>query len=440
MQSPLRTTATALVATLRDHGFIAYFAGGCVRDRLMGNPPKDYDIATNATPTEIAKLFPRHRMVGAHFGVVLVHYQGMDFEVATFREDGSYGDGRRPDDVCFSTPEKDAQRRDFTINGLFENPLDGEIIDFINGRQDIDSRCIRAIGNPNERFQEDYLRLLRAIRFAARFKFKIEPATWAALCDHSAKVAEISMERVREELRQILIHPNRLCGFDLLVESGIMAHVLPEIIALQGCEQPAEFHPEGDVFVHTRIMLGMLPDDASETLVWAVLLHDIAKPATLTIDVDGRIRFNGHDKVGAEMAEEILRRLRSPNALINDVAEMVSQHMNFMNVTRMKRSTLRRFIGRPTFDDEIELHRVDCASSNGITENYAFVIEKQREFASEPVIPPPLITGKDLIERGWKPGPDMGELLTEFQNMQLDGTLSDRESAIAHLDSMTPPD
>lgn len=440
MQSPLRTTATSLVATLRKNGFTAYFAGGCVRDRLMGNRPTDYDVATNATPNEIAKLFPRHRMVGAHFGVVLVHHNGMDFEVATFREDGSYGDGRRPDDVCFSTPEKDAQRRDFTINGLFENPLDSEVIDFVNGRQDIAARCIRAIGNPVERFQEDYLRLLRAIRFAARFEFDLEPSTWTALCNLSTKVTKISMERVREELRQILIHPKRLRGFDLLVESGIMAHVLPEIIALQGCEQPPEFHPEGDVFVHTRMMLGMLPDDASETLVWAVLLHDIAKPATRTVDDDGRIRFNGHDKAGAEMAEEILRRLKSPNALINGVAEMVSQHMNFMNVTRMKRSTLRRFIGRPTFNDEIELHRVDCASSNGITENYDFVLEKQREFANEPVIPPPLITGKDLIERGWRPGPAMGELLTEFQNLQLDGALPDRQSAIAHLDTLTPPE
>lgn len=440
MQSPLRTTATSLVATLRKNGFTAYFAGGCVRDRLMGNRPTDYDVATNATPNEIAKLFPRHRMVGAHFGVVLVHHDGMDFEVATFREDGSYGDGRRPDDVCFSTPEKDAQRRDFTINGLFENPLDSEVIDFVNGRQDIAARCIRAIGNPVERFQEDYLRLLRAIRFAARFEFDLEPSTWTALCNLSTKVTKISMERVREELRQILIHPKRLRGFDLLVESGIMAHVLPEIIALQGCEQPPEFHPEGDVFVHTRMMLGMLPDDASETLVWAVLLHDIAKPATRTVDDDGRIRFNGHDKAGAEMAEEILRRLKSPNALINGVAEMVSQHMNFMNVTRMKRSTLRRFIGRPTFNDEIELHRVDCASSNGITENYDFVLEKQREFANEPVIPPPLITGKDLIERGWRPGPAMGKLLNEFQNLQLDGALPDRQSAIAHLDTLTPPE
>ncbi len=439
MQNLLRSKATSVIATLCNNGFTAYFAGGCVRDRLMGVSPKDYDIATNATPSEIAKLFPRHRMVGAHFGVVLVKHDGMDFEVATFREDGSYGDGRRPDDVCFSTPEKDAQRRDFTINGLFENPVDDKVIDFVDGRQDIDARCIRAIGNPVKRFEEDYLRLLRAIRFAARFEFDIEPVTWAALCDHSAKVAAISMERIREELRQILIHPNRLRGFDLLVESGIMAQILPEILVLQGCEQPPEFHPEGDVFVHTRIMLDMLPDDASETLVWAVLLHDIAKPATQTFDDDGRIRFNGHDKAGAEMAEKILRRLKSPNALIDSVAEMVSQHMNFMNVTKMKRSTLRRFMGRPTFDDEIELHRVDCGSSNGITENYQFALEKQREFANEPVIPPPLISGKDLIQRGWKPGPEMGKLLTEFQNMQLDGALADRESAIAHLDTLTPP-
>lgn len=438
MQKSLRSNATSVVATLCNSGFIAYFAGGCVRDQLMEIPPKDYDIATNATPSEIAKLFPRHRMVGAHFGVVLVHHNGMDFEVATFREDGSYGDGRRPDNVCFSTPEKDAQRRDFTINGLFENPVDGEVIDFVDGRQDINARCIRAIGNPIERFEEDYLRLLRAIRFAARFEFDIEPKTWTALCDQSSKVTKISMERVREELRQILIHPNRLRGFDLLVDSGIMAQVLPEILVLQDCEQPPEFHPEGDVFVHTRIMLDMLPNDASETLVWAVLLHDIAKPATRTVDDDGRIRFNGHDKAGAAMAEEILRRLKSPNALINDVAEMVSHHMNFMNVTNMKRSTLRRFMGRPTFNDEIELHRVDCGSSNGITENYEYVLEKQREFANEPVIPPPLITGKDLILRGWKPGPAMGKQLTEFQNMQLDGVLANRESAIAHLDTMKP--
>ncbi|QQL46129.1 CCA tRNA nucleotidyltransferase [Sulfuriroseicoccus oceanibius] len=435
MTDPLRQAACSVVATLTDAGFTAFFAGGCVRDRLMGNHVKDYDIATNATPQQVAAAFSKVRMVGAHFGVALVHYHGFDFEVATFREDGSYGDGRRPDSVCYSTPEKDAHRRDFTINGLFENPATGEVIDFIGGQQDLDARTLRAIGDAETRFAEDYLRMLRAVRFAARFDLKIEESTWVALQAHAPQITQISVERIFAEVRTILTHPNRVRGFDLLVESGLMQHILPEIIQLQGCDQPPEFHPEGDVYQHTRIMLDMIPADASEALVWAVLLHDIAKPATRTVDETGRIRFNGHDRVGAEMAEEILRRLKAPNHLIDAVRPMVARHMTFMNVTKMKRSTLRRFMDAPTFTDEIELHRVDCASSNGITENYEFVLAKRDEFANEPVVPPPLVTGRDLIERGHKPGPNLGKILNEIQTLQLDGQLTTRDDALAWLDA-----
>lgn len=430
------TSATALARLLTESGHTAYFAGGCVRDKLLGLSPKDYDIATSATPAEVLKLFPGANEVGAHFGVVIAKHEGHHIEIATFRTDGSYGDGRRPDSVTFSTPEEDAHRRDFTINGLFENPETGEVIDHVNGLSDLKSRTLRAIGNPSDRFQEDALRLLRAIRFSTTLGFPIEPVTLAAIRENAHLLDKVSPERIRDEFSKTINSRNRRRGLELLVDTSLIGHFLPEVLPTIGCEQPPEWHPEGDVYTHTCIMLEMLEPDAPLELCLATLLHDIAKPPTRTIDPDGRIRFNGHDAMGAEMAETILSRLKYPNAVIRDASHMVSRHMQFMNVRQMRKSTLKRFMAEPTFPQEMELHRVDCASSNGFTDNYIFLNEKAGDFASEPLIPPPLVTGKDLIARGLKPGPRFREILEEIQTEQLENRLGTREEAMSYLESL----
>lgn len=432
----VKRSAVSLASKLAAAGHTAYFAGGCVRDKLLGVAPKDFDIATSATPHEILALFPGSNEVGAHFGVVIVKHEGHHVEIATFRTDGSYGDGRRPDSVTFSTPDEDAHRRDFTINGLFENPMTGEVIDHVGGLPDLNARVIRAIGTPAQRFQEDALRLLRAIRFSTTLGFPIEPVTLAAIQSNAYLLDKISPERIRDEFSKIINSPNRRRGLELLVETHLIEHFIPEVLPLMGCEQPPQWHPEGDVYVHTSIMLEMLDADAPLTLCLAVLLHDIAKPPTQTRDPDGRIRFNGHDSLGAEMAEAILTRLKYPNAIIRDVVHMVSRHMQFMNVQQMRKAKLKRFMSEPTFDLEMELHRVDCASSNGFTDNYDFLNEKSEEFANEPLIPPPLITGKDLIEKGLKPGPRFKEILEEIQTEQLENRLSTREEALDFLETL----
>lgn len=422
-----------VLKTLRAAGHEALLAGGCVRDFLLGKPPKDHDVATSATPDQVVALFPGARTVGAHFGVVIVRHDHEHVEVATFRTDGSYKDGRRPQTVSFSTAEEDAKRRDFTINGIFRDPIDNRIIDYVGGQEDLRARRLRAIGDPHRRFEEDRLRLLRAVRFAATLGFEIEPDTWSAVRAHAGGLGDVSAERIRDELIKILLCPTRLRGFDLLVDSGLMAVVLPEILDLRGVEQPPQWHPEGDVFVHTRLMLSLLPEQASLPLVLAVLLHDIAKPATFTRDANGRIRFNGHDKLGAEMSETLLRRLKFPNDVIEPVTGMVERHMTFKDVPRMRRSTLRRLMARPTFADELELHRVDCLGSNGLLDNHAFLLAKQAEFASEPLLPTWLLTGADLIAAGWSPGPELGRALTAVQNAQLEGQVATREEALAWL-------
>ncbi len=425
--------ALHVLKTLRAAGHEALLAGGCVRDFLLGKTPKDHDVATSATPDQVVALFPGARTVGAHFGVVIVRHDHEHVEVATFRTDGSYKDGRRPQTVSFSTAEEDAKRRDFTINGIFRDPIDNRIIDYVGGQEDLRARRLRAIGDPHRRFEEDRLRLLRAVRFAATLDFEIEPATWAAVRAHAGGLGDVSAERIRDELIRILLCPSRLRGFDLLVDSGLMAVVLPEILDLRGVEQPPQWHPEGDVFVHTRLMLSLLPERVSLPLVLAVLLHDIAKPATFSRDADGRIRFNGHDKLGAEMGGDILRRLKFPNDVIEPATGMIERHMTFKDVQKMRRSTLRRLMARPTFADELELHRVDCLGSNGLLDNHEFLLAKQAEFASEPLLPNWLLTGADLIASGWSPGPELGRALTAVQNAQLEGLVRTREEALAWL-------
>lgn len=433
----MRESATRVVQTLVKAGHQAVFAGGCVRDALLGKEPKDYDIATNARPEEVQALFPKSVAVGAHFGVIIVREGGFQFDVATFRRDGSYKDGRRPESVEFTSAEEDAKRRDFTVNGIFYDPLTEQYLDYVGGRDDLSARRLCAIGDAGTRFHEDHLRLLRAVRFATVLGFDIEEKTWQALCASSAEIKSISPERVREELVKIFLHPQRVRGFDLLVESGLMEAVLPEILVLKGCEQPPQFHPEGDVFVHTRIMLELLPEQVSLPLVLSVLFHDIAKPATFQVDETGRIRFNTHDKIGAEMTGEILRRLKFPNQVVDSTVEAVANHMVFKDVQKMRVSKLKRFMARSTFEDEMELHRVDCTSSHGMLDNYEFIRVKQEEFAAEtePLIPKPLINGHDLMARGVAPGPKLGELLTAIQNLQLEGTLHTPEEALEWLKS-----
>lgn len=430
----LRKTAVAVATTLHEAGHEVLFAGGCVRDQLLQIKPKDFDLATSATPQEVEALFENTNAVGAHFGVILIKQRGHHFEVATFRHDGSYQDGRRPESVTFTNAKEDACRRDFTINGLFQNPFTEEILDYVGGEQDIENQVLRAIGEPEVRFQEDALRLLRAVRFAVKTGFQIEPATWQAMQENAHLLEKISPERIRDEFSRILTHPRRAEGLQLLLDSGLLNRFLPEVIALVGCEQPPQWHPEGDVFTHTKIALDLLPDEAPLELCLAVLLHDIGKPPTYTWDeADQRIRFSGHDAVGAEMAEEILRRLRYSNDTIAAVREMVARHMQFMHVQDMRIAKLKRFMSRETFPLELELHRVDCESSNGFTDNLTFLKAKEEEFANEPIIPKPLVSGKDLIDMGLKPGPLFRELLEDVQTRQLEGAMTTREEAFEYL-------
>lgn len=435
------SAAREVVARLQQAGFTAFFAGGCVRDALLGKTPSDYDIATSARPAEVQRLFRRTVAVGAHFGVIRVVENGAEFEVATFRADGIYLDGRHPSDVVFSSPEQDAARRDFTVNGMFFDPVKNEVIDYVRGREDLQARVLRAIGVPADRFREDRLRMLRAVRFAATLGFEIEPATWAALRADAAEIRAVSAERIREELVRIFLSPQRVRGLDLLDASGLMRAILPEVEALKGCEQPPQFHPEGDVWVHTRMMLGKLPAEVSVPLVFSVLFHDIGKPPTFSRDPaeDGRIRFSGHDKVGAEMTRAVMERLRFSREETDAVVEAVDQHMVFKDVQKMRVAKLRRFMSRPHFAEEMELHRVDCESSHGWTDNYEFLRQKAAEFASEPLIPPPLVRGGDVLALGWKPGPKIGEVLEAAQTRQLEGALRSREEALAWIATEFPP-
>jgi poly(A) polymerase len=434
----MESTARSIAHRLRERGHLAYFAGGCVRDLLRGEPPKDFDIATDARPEVVQKIFPRTYAVGAHFGVIVVLENEFQFEVATFRSDGAYLDGRRPVEVHFATAEEDAARRDFTINGMFFDPEKDEVIDFVGGRGDLERSLIRAIGDPAQRLAEDRLRMLRAVRFATVLGFEIDPATWDAVRASAASITEISAERIREELVRIFLSPNRARGWDLLDASGLMRVILPELDKMKGCEQPPQFHPEGDVFKHTRIMLELLPAEASLPLVFSVLFHDVGKPPTAMVDEAGRIRFNGHDRIGAEMTEAIMERLRFSRAEIDATVEAVRQHMVFKDVPNMRVAKLKRFMARPTFNDELELHRLDCASSHGMLDNYDFLRQKKEEFANEPIIPPPLVTGDDLIALGLKPGPKFGEILEAVETQQLEGALRDREEALEWVKTEYP--
>ena len=426
----MEKAARKIAERLRDRGHIAYFAGGCVRDMVRGLTPKDYDIATDARPENVQALFPRTYAVGAHFGVIIVLEDGFQFEVATFRSDEAYIDGRHPSAVQFSSPEEDARRRDFTINGMFLDPASNKVIDLVGGQADIGAKLVRAIGEPGQRLAEDRLRMLRAVRFATALDYQIDERTWDALVASASSINQISGERIRDEVVRIFLSSNRVRGWDLLDASGLMSAILPELQAMKGVLQPEQFHPEGDVFVHTRLMLSLLRETVSIPLVFAVLFHDVAKPVTARVDETGRIRFNEHDRIGAEMTEAIMRRLRFSGAEIQATVEMVRQHMVFKDTPKMRIAKLKRFMARPTFDEELELHRVDCQSSHRMLDNYEFLLRKRDEFANEPIIPPPLVRGDDLIAFGLKPGPKFGEILEAVETRQLEGKLRTRDEAL----------
>ena len=423
------TLARHIVSTLTARNHAAYLVGGCVRDLLLGLNPKDYDVATSATPAQVATLFPDAEFVGAHFGVIIVHRQGQSVEVATFRSDQDYQDGRRPTSVTYETdPAKDAIRRDFTINALFYDVQETRILDFTGGRADLDARLIRAIGDPRQRFAEDYLRMLRAIRFAARFRYEIETATLDAIRQLHAEIKGISAERIRDELNRILTEGGARHGFELLNETQLLDVLLPEVKAMQGVEQPPQFHPEGDVWTHTLMMLEGLRNP-TVTQAWGVLLHDVAKPPTFTFT--DRIRFNGHAELGAAMSREMLGRLRLSNDETDQVHDLVLNHMKFKDVPKMKPSTLKRFLRQPHFEEHLELHRLDCLSGSGRLDNYEFVQEKLKEITPADLRPLRLIDGDDLIALGYTQGPRFKEILTAVEDAQLEGTLNTREAALA---------
>ena len=422
--------ALAIVRRLHSAGFLAFWVGGCVRDFLLGREPGDYDIATSALPEQIEELFSRTIPVGRKFGVMVVVEGGRQFQVATFRAEADYQDGRHPERVAFGDAEADARRRDFTVNGLFYDPVRKELDDWVGGEADLRARIIRTIGTPGERFAEDHLRLLRAVRFAAQLDFSIEAGTFAALKANAAEIKTISAERVREELVKLFRPPHAPRGLDLLRESGLLEQVLPEIAATLVCEQSPDFHPEGTVFNHLRLMLQHLPRDADPSLPWAVLLHDVAKPVAASAAPEpGSMHFYGHEKIGAEMAGEILERLRFPRKQIDEVIKAVLFHMQFKDALQMRKSTLRRLLMRPTFPLELELHRLDCLGSHGRLDVYDFLAAQARQLEEQPHIRPPLMKGDDLIALGLKPGPALGALLAEIREKQLQDELKTKAGA-----------
>lgn len=436
--SAAEQAAYGIAHRLQAAGYQACTVGGCVRDRFLGSMPEDVDVTTDATPDVLQQIFPHTYAVGAAFGVVIVRDGNLHTEVATFREDGGYQDGRHPDSVTFSDAEHDAQRRDFTINALFYDPQAEQVIDFVDGLRDLDAGVIRTVGDADRRFGEDYLRMLRAVRFTARFDFELDPTTRAAIIKHAPKITGVSPERIFNELTKMLCGPQPQLAFRLLDETGLLEQVLPEISAMKGVAQPPQFHPEGDVFVHTLLLLEMMVHPTPE-IAWSALLHDVGKPPTLKIGTHGRETFPNHNRVGAEMAETLLQRLRCSRQFIDCVRETVYNHMTFAEVQKMRPSTLRRLLGRPDFDCELELHRLDCLSCHRYVDNYVFLLDRLAALRDEPPVPEPLVKGRDLIERGVEPGPVIGEILREFEELQLNSEIITREAALEWLDRRVTP-
>jgi poly(A) polymerase len=452
--------AIEVIRMLRERGFQAYLCGGCVRDLLLRREPADYDVTTDATPEQVMRLFPQTYAVGAQFGVVLVPIPADDgekrrgdravaeiavhplfysvsanpkagvIEVATFRSDVSYSDGRHPDAVRFSRdPREDVQRRDFTINGLLMDPISGDVLDYVGGRRDLEVHILRTIGEPSQRFAEDKLRMLRAVRFAARFEYQIDAPTLAAIQHMAREIHQVSRERVRDELTKMLTEGQARRAFLFLDESGLLAEVLPEISDMKGVEQPPQYHPEGDVFVHTLLLLEKLPHPCPATLAWGALLHDVGKPPTFRVAPD-RIRFDGHVEVGVKMAEAICRRLRFSNDDTEQVLSLVNNHMRFAHVAQMKDSTLKKFLRMPRFEEHLDLHRMDCQASHGDLSLYHFAQEKLASIPPDEMRPVPLVNGDDLIAAGYAPGPRFKDILSMVEDGQLDGRLRSKQDAM----------
>jgi len=431
-----REVANSICETLQRSGYQALLVGGCVRDLLLGREPADYDVTTDATPVEVAGVFPESVAVGAQFGVILVPRDSWKVEVATFRSDLGYSDGRHPDRVVYSkTPQEDVQRRDFTINGLLMRHNNEEVLDYVGGQSDLKAGIIRAIGEPDRRFAEDKLRMMRAVRFAARFGFEIETETFRAIRRHVKETQQVSPERLREELTKMLTEGAARRAFELLDDTWLLGQVLPEIAAMKGVDQPPEFHPEGDVWIHTRMMIEGLPKGASSTLAWGVLLHDVGKPPTFqsTAETGDQIRFNNHVEVGVRMAEAICRRFRFSNEETEQIVALVANHMKFGAVEEMKKSTLKRFVRQPHFEEHLALHRLDCLSSHRNLDSHNFVQRFLADTPPEQVRPDRLLGGDDLQEMGYKPGPLFAEILKAVEDAQLEGTLKSREDAVKHV-------
>jgi poly(A) polymerase len=444
----LKDHANSIIRTLREHCHQAYLVGGCVRDLLLGREPADYDVATDATPDEVMRIFPETFAVGAQFGVVLVPLSDAPaadpasdaglVEVATFRSDLGYSDGRHPDQVRFSkSPREDVERRDFTINGMLLDPVNGQVLDYVGGQEDLRAGIIRTIGRAELRFGEDKLRMLRAVRFAARFGYTIEPGTFSAIQKLAAEIHQVSRERVRDELTRMLTEGHARDAFLLLDQTGLLNQVLPEISAMKGVEQPPQFHPEGDVFVHTMLLLQKLPHPCPPALAWGALLHDVGKPATFRVAPD-RIRFDGHVDVGVKMAEEICRRLRFSNDETEQILALVENHMRFAFVPQMKDSTFKRFVRQPRFDEHLELHRLDCEASHGDLTTYRFARQRIASIPPEAIRPAPLVSGDDLIAAGYEPGPRFKEILAQVEDAQLEGRLSSKLTAMDYVRQQFP--
>lgn len=435
---PTRQLAENICRRLVNAGHQAYLVGGCVRDILLGREPADYDVSTDATPERVQQLFPHSLAVGAQFGVIIVlegdgKADSRQVEVATFRSDIGYSDGRHPDRVVYSSSSReDVQRRDFTINALLLDPETEEVIDYVGGRDDLRAGIIRAIGHAEDRFREDKLRMVRAVRFAARFGYAIEPQTFAAIAKLAPEIHQVSSERLRDELTKLLTEGAARRGFELLDETRLLPELLPEIAKMKGVEQPPQYHPEGDVWVHTLRMIENLPAGCSPTLAWGVLLHDVGKPPTFTPPAgpDGRIRFDEHAEVGARMAEEICRRFRFSNHETAQIEALVANHMRFKDVPHMRPATLKRFVRLDDFGEHLELHRLDCSSSHGHLENYDLVKRFIESTPPEEVRPPRLISGDDLIALGLQPGPEFKSLLETVEEAQLEGSVTSREQAM----------
>lgn len=426
--------AVEIVKTLHSKGHEAYFAGGCVRDKLRGVEPKDFDIATSAGPDEVQALFSKTIPVGVQFGVVMVVEQETAFEVATFRTEGNYQDGRHPGTVKFSTLEEDAKRRDFTVNGLYFDIKTQKVIDLVGGQQDLKSKIIRTIGEADKRFGEDHLRMMRAVRFACQLGFEIEQKTLEAVKSLSSLIVKVSPERIRDELTKTLTSAEPARGVRLLDQLGLLIHFLPEIETMKGVEQPSEYHPEGDVFIHTLMLLDGLKNSSVE-LAMGCLLHDVAKPATF-VRAEDRIRFHGHDRLGAEMSETICKRLCFSNAQTELICALVAEHLRFKDAFQMKVSTLKRFLSMDRFDLHLELHRLDCMASHKKLDAYEFCKQKWEEFKSLPPPPLKLVTGKDLIALGLKPGPRFSEIIRAVEDNILEGTVKTRDEALNYVKSL----